>query len=98
MKFSALSGCWYDVSLCSPGTEEWDEPVSVLALSPINAAELRLKEDAVECDVWLGQEWDAHVTETERPLERSWYFHLTEPKRRVMTTARQYYPENDKEN
>jgi len=86
---------WYDVSLSSVGDQEWDEPVSVLAVSPERAAEERLKEDAKHCDDWLESDWDAHVTETDRKLERNWYYRLKQPRRTVITECLgQLFPES----
>ena len=85
---------WYEVSLSQPREGEWDEPVSVLALSPLRAAEQRLKENALWDDDWLDNEWDAHVTETEERGERNWYYRLEKPRRQIVTSAIQYFPSN----
>ena len=87
---------WYDVSLSQPGEGEWDEPVSVLAISPARAAEERLESDAKFCDDWLEHDWDAHVRVTGNVGSFDWYYRLEKPKRIIETTATEYFPSNTK--
>lgn len=87
---------WYDVSLSPVGEAEWDTPVSILAISPVIAAEERLAEAAKFCDDWLESEWDAHVTLTSKPLVNNWYYRLAKPIRRVETRCLgQIFPEGE---
>lgn len=83
---------WYEVSLSPPGEGEWDEPVFVLAVSFIRAAEERLKEAALYCDDYLESEWDAHVQKG----DRNWYVRLQKPLRRIVTYGTEYHPSNAK--
>ena len=83
-----MTSDWYDVSLSTHGDSEWDEPVSILALSFIRAAEERLKDEAMRCDDWLESDWEAHVT----CGEREWYVTLKRPQRYVRTEGCQYWP------
>ena len=80
---------WYEVSLSKAGTSNWLPPTSILAVSPVRAAEECLKDEAEHCDSWFDCAWDARVELGEKVS----YVRLERPKRIITTSGTEYQPD-----